>query len=273
MLQALTQWHLRRLTRLCTLLPLQVLASATRRSLVIMDELGRGTATHDGVAIASATLQFLVQCVQCLTLFVTHYPEVAALGAGQQEGQEQQQEPPAREAAGEQQQQSSTLPHVGSYHMAYLRADEAAAGQAAGAGDAPVNIAVQPQHAAEAEAPGSMEVYDPCSAAAVEASQGASAPAPAVPSIVFLYKLTPGAADQSFGLNVAQLAGLPAAVVQRAAVMAEQLRRRTGVEEAAAAASSQQREVLHGMLAAVQAGGLDTSELQRLQQQAKHVMV
>jgi DNA mismatch repair protein MSH3 len=44
-----------------------------------MDELGRGTATHDGVAIASATLQYLVESLQCLTLFVTHYPELAAL--------------------------------------------------------------------------------------------------------------------------------------------------------------------------------------------------
>eukprot|EP00775_Hariotina_reticulata_P004121 gene4121-4367_t len=55
-----------------------ILSSATNRSLVIMDELGRGTATHDGVAIASATLQYLVSQRQCLSLFVTHYPEVAA---------------------------------------------------------------------------------------------------------------------------------------------------------------------------------------------------
>jgi DNA mismatch repair protein MSH3 len=235
------------------LLPLQVLASATRRSLVIMDELGRGTATHDGVAIASATLQFLVQRVQCLTLFVTHYPEVAALGAGQQELELEQQ-------------QSITLPHVGSYHMAYLRADEAAGG----AGNAPASTAAQAQQAGEAAAPpDSMEADGPGTAAGA----AAAAAAPAVPRIVFLYKLTPGAADQSFGLNVAQLTGLPAAVVQRAAVMAEQLRRRTGAEEAVAAASSQQREVLHGVFAAVQAGGLGMSELQVLQQQAKHVVV
>ncbi len=57
----------------------EVLQTATRRSLVIIDELGRGTATHDGVAIASATLRYLVESKGCLTLFVTHYPEVRSL--------------------------------------------------------------------------------------------------------------------------------------------------------------------------------------------------
>jgi DNA mismatch repair protein MSH6 len=49
------------------------LRGATRRSLVIMDELGRGTSTFDGTAIASACVQHLVQHNQCLTLFATHY--------------------------------------------------------------------------------------------------------------------------------------------------------------------------------------------------------
>jgi DNA mismatch repair protein MSH6 len=49
------------------------LRGATRRSLVIMDELGRGTSTFDGTAIASACVQHLVQQNQCLTLFATHY--------------------------------------------------------------------------------------------------------------------------------------------------------------------------------------------------------
>ena len=53
-----------------------VLATATRRSLVIIDELGRGTATHDGLAIALASLQALLDDNRCLTLFVTHYPQV-----------------------------------------------------------------------------------------------------------------------------------------------------------------------------------------------------
>lgn len=48
---------------------------------VILDELGRGTSTHDGVAIACATLEHLVHTTRCCTLFVTHYPEVSAPAA------------------------------------------------------------------------------------------------------------------------------------------------------------------------------------------------
>jgi len=49
------------------------LRGATRRSLVIMDELGRGTSTFDGTAIASATVQHLVEASGCLVMFATHY--------------------------------------------------------------------------------------------------------------------------------------------------------------------------------------------------------
>ncbi|OWF46885.1 DNA mismatch repair protein Msh3-like [Mizuhopecten yessoensis] len=51
-----------------------IIANATDRSLVILDELGRGTSTHDGTAIALATLDYFIQKVKCLCLFVTHYP-------------------------------------------------------------------------------------------------------------------------------------------------------------------------------------------------------
>ena len=49
------------------------LRGATRRSLVIMDELGRGTSTFDGTAIASACVKHLVERNRCMTLFATHY--------------------------------------------------------------------------------------------------------------------------------------------------------------------------------------------------------
>ena len=57
-----------------------ILRTATPRSLAIVDELGRGTSTRDGQAIAAATLEYMVNRVKCLTLFVTHYPEVANIG-------------------------------------------------------------------------------------------------------------------------------------------------------------------------------------------------
>ncbi|XP_015878076.3 DNA mismatch repair protein MSH3 [Ziziphus jujuba] len=54
-----------------------ILRNSTERSLVILDELGRGTSTHDGVAIAYATLHHLIEKKRCMVLFVTHYPKIA----------------------------------------------------------------------------------------------------------------------------------------------------------------------------------------------------
>ncbi|KAL2459897.1 DNA mismatch repair protein MSH3 [Abeliophyllum distichum] len=48
-------------------------------SLVIVDELGRGTSTHDGIAIAYATLHYLQEHKRCLALFVTHYPKIVEI--------------------------------------------------------------------------------------------------------------------------------------------------------------------------------------------------
>lgn len=50
--------------------------NCSSRSLVIIDELGRGTSTHDGVAIAYATLHYLLKQKKCMVLFVTHYPKI-----------------------------------------------------------------------------------------------------------------------------------------------------------------------------------------------------
>ncbi|KAF1355269.1 DNA mismatch repair protein-like protein msh3 [Delphinella strobiligena] len=56
-----------------------ILKQATPRSLIILDELGRGTSTHDGVAIAQAVLDHLVRDSKALTLFITHYQALARM--------------------------------------------------------------------------------------------------------------------------------------------------------------------------------------------------
>ncbi|XP_041855625.1 DNA mismatch repair protein Msh3 [Melanotaenia boesemani] len=57
----------------------EIISRATEHSLVILDELGRGTSTHDGIAIAYATLEYFIRDVKALTLFVTHYPPLCEL--------------------------------------------------------------------------------------------------------------------------------------------------------------------------------------------------
>uniref|UniRef100_A0A8C9CUK2 DNA mismatch repair protein MSH3 n=1 Tax=Panthera leo TaxID=9689 RepID=A0A8C9CUK2_PANLE len=73
----------------------EIIRQATSQSLVILDELGRGTSTHDGIAIAYATLEHFIKDVKSLTLFVTHYPPVCEL-------------------------EKSYLQQVGNYHMGFL---------------------------------------------------------------------------------------------------------------------------------------------------------
>ncbi|KAI1381985.1 muts domain V-domain-containing protein [Hypoxylon crocopeplum] len=60
----------------------RILRAATPRSLVVLDELGRGTSTHDGAAIAHAVLAHVVQETRCLTLFITHYQNLARVADG-----------------------------------------------------------------------------------------------------------------------------------------------------------------------------------------------
>ena len=111
-----------------------ILNQATERSLVILDEIGRGTATFDGLSIAWATVEHLHAVNRCRTLFATHYHEITAL--------------------------ASRLPDV-----------------------ANATIEVKEWH----------------------------------DDIVFLHKVRPGAADRSYGIQVARLAGLPRSVIDRAA--------------------------------------------------------
>lgn len=56
-----------------------ILKQATPKSLVILDELGRGTSTHDGVAIAYSVLDYMINSIKAMTLFVTHYPILAQM--------------------------------------------------------------------------------------------------------------------------------------------------------------------------------------------------
>ncbi|XP_052281560.1 DNA mismatch repair protein Msh3-like isoform X2 [Dreissena polymorpha] len=58
-----------------------IMSKVTDRSLVILDELGRGTSTHDGMAIAYAALDHFIKKSQCFLLFVTHYPMLAEFEA------------------------------------------------------------------------------------------------------------------------------------------------------------------------------------------------
>ena len=110
-----------------------ILNQATERSLVILDEIGRGTATFDGLSIAWATIEYLHDAVRCRTLFATHYHELTAL--------------------------AGRLSEV-----------------------ANVTIDVKEWH----------------------------------DDIVFLHKVRHGAADRSYGIQVAKLAGLPRPVIDRA---------------------------------------------------------
>jgi DNA mismatch repair protein MutS len=122
-----------------------ILHQAGPRSLVVVDEIGRGTATLDGLAIAWAVLEALHNAVRCRAIFATHFHELAAL--------------------------TDRLPRL---------------------------------------APHTMRVKE---------WKG---------SVVFLHEVAPGAAGRSWGVHVAELAGVPAPVVRRAAQLLARLERNAG---------------------------------------------
>ena len=113
-----------------------ILNQASERSLVILDEIGRGTATFDGLSIAWAAIEHLHESNRCRALFATHFHELTAL--------------------------SAKLMRM-------------------------FNATVR-----------------------VKEWQG---------EVVFLHEVCPGAADRSYGIQVAKLAGLPASVIERAKVV------------------------------------------------------
>ena len=117
-----------------------ILNQAGERSLVILDEIGRGTATFDGLSIAWATIEHLHEANRCRALFATHFHEMTALAA--------------------------KLPRL---HNATMRVKE-------WHGD-----------------------------------------------VVFLHEVVAGAADRSYGIQVAKLAGLPPSVIERAKLVLAQI--------------------------------------------------
>ncbi|XVF88507.1 hypothetical protein PTKIN_Ptkin19aG0056500 [Pterospermum kingtungense] len=131
-----------------------VLQNATQDSLVILDELGRGTSTFDGYAIAYAVFRHLVENVHCRLLFATHY------------------HPLTKEFA--------SHPHVLLQHMACsfnLKSESCSRGEQ---------------------------------------------------ELVFLYRLTDGACPESYGLQVAIMAGIPENVVEAASKAGQVLKRSVG---------------------------------------------
>ena len=118
----------------------RILNSATEKSVVILDEIGRGTSTYDGISLAWAVTEFLHDEIGCRTLFATHYHELTEL--------------------------SQTLKQASNW-----------------------NVAVK-------------EDKD---------------------DVIFLHKIVEGAADKSYGIYVARLAGVPADVIARARIILETL--------------------------------------------------
>jgi len=124
-----------------------ILHHATSRSLLILDEIGRGTSTYDGLSIAWGIIEYIHNHPQlrAKTLFATHYHELTQL--------------------------ADLLPGIRNYNVAVSEADN---------------------------------------------------------KIVFLHKIIPGGADRSYGIHVAQLAGLPAPVIGRANEIMAELERTSG---------------------------------------------
>ena len=202
----------------------EMLNRATPRSLVILDELGRGTATMDGIAVAAATLDSLVGTRQCLTLFrcvlvagretcwvwlsFVHCRAVSSFlkASGQRPTSKQTcpTPPPGPSALHmdsthypELWSEAESNEHVAVFHMAFEQ-------QLPGSG---------PDH------PNSRAGSGGCDGGSGSSSKSTDASG-AGPPLVFLYTVRAGGADRSFGLNVARLAGLPAPVISRAAHIA-----------------------------------------------------
>jgi DNA mismatch repair protein MSH3 len=180
----------------------RILHAATFRSLVLLDELGRGTSTHDGAAIAHAVLDHLVRRTRCFTLFATHYPALGAMARS-----------PAVRPRGA----------VANMHMAYLEEDGGTA-EATEAASSSATSAAASRRSSDDSSTSSLVPSSSASSSSSSSSSSPPATARPPPRIVFLYALARGLCPHSFGLNVARMAGLSPSVVARAAVLADRLR-------------------------------------------------
>jgi DNA mismatch repair protein MSH3 len=161
-------------------------------SLCLIDELGRGTSTHDGVAIADATLRYLLEYNQALVLFATHYPVLAQL--------------------------MQRFPkQIGCWHMAFREEKKY-------------------QHKAVRNSDSKTTENENDNDDASSASTG-------LEHITFLYQLVGGMASRSYGLNVARLAGVSTTVLQRAAMMADQLKKQMQPQQQGV--SKTQKEIIN----------------------------
>jgi len=140
-----------------------ILHSATEESLVILDEVGRGTATYDGISIAWSATEYIVNNVRCKTLFATHYHELTQLGG--------------------------EMPTVENVHVAVAGEPESSGAGGLSSGTA--------------------------------AEDG---------DVTFLRTVREGPTDRSYGVHVADLAGVPEPVVERSRDVLERLREDEAIE-------------------------------------------
>ncbi|KAL2270193.1 hypothetical protein VTJ83DRAFT_2377 [Remersonia thermophila] len=157
-----------------------ILRGATPRSLVILDELGRGTSTHDGVAIAHAVLDHVVRDIGCLTLFITHYQSLARVAQGLGDGL------------------------VRCVHMRF-EAKPRQGGKPPPKQQLPANGTAAAAAAATPDGAEAREEKEEEEEGSVD------------DEITFLYEVAEGVAHRSYGLNVARLARIPRRVLDVAA--------------------------------------------------------
>ncbi|ROT37234.1 DNA mismatch repair protein Msh3 [Sodiomyces alkalinus F11] len=172
----------------------RILRAATPRSLVLLDELGRGTSTHDGAAIAHAVLHHIVRETRCLTLFITHYQDLARVADGF--GNAATSTSSLSENRDDGNRRGGAL--VKNVHMRFTATKTTSQGSE-DEGSEPENIDSRHMGNDGEEAEGDEEASS------------------ADEEITFLYEVGEGVAHRSYGLNVARLARIPRKAINLAA--------------------------------------------------------